>query len=177
MWAWLNLPHGPSLDCAPLAAPGQPLSLRPRCPRQGDVLCAEWMAHTYEGAHGMVLATFVHEVDRPSCTLSNCNTGAETDDELTRRWEGEYSIFCAKTYIGLAAAAVRQQLLAPGALARVAAAACADVRRILARYRPQFPWRDWSLIVEQHNADLAEANALLPERLRLPPLPLPKPPR
>lgn len=37
---------------------------------QGDVLCAEWIAHTPEGAHsGQVLGSFVHIVDSVDCTL------------------------------------------------------------------------------------------------------------
>ncbi len=47
------------------------------------------------------------------------------------------------------------------------------MRRILARYRRQYPWRDWGVLVEQLNADLQHANQLLRKELRLPPLLVP----
>lgn len=95
---------------------------------QGDVLCAEWIAHTPEGAHsGQVLGSFVHMVDAVDCTLryacvckvaraynlhSTINTGGETQAELRRAWERDFNIYTAETYVGLATQAFQQVRLA-----------------------------------------------------------------
>lgn len=66
-----------------------------------------------------------------------------------------------------------QGLLSEEGLHRVAHAACTDMRRILARYRRQFPWRDWTGVVEQLNRDVGLANKQLRSELQVELLPVP----
>ncbi len=132
---------------------------------QGDVLCAEILhsaaLHGAAPRPSQLLATLVHAVAPPLATLSMLKAKRTTEAELAAAWRAR-RISLHRSHVGMAVQALRMGLLDAEALRTVAAAAAADLRRVLGRYSGRRAGRHLGVALRDLNGDLRAAAEAVP---------------
>ena len=139
---------------------------------QGDVLLAEELARRSLAPRSPLplIASFIMRAGPVTDTLSSLRCTKANKAAWLAAWRGE-RVFVHKTYVGAAVDAATMGLIPHEGLQRVALEACWDARSAAARHGPGAV--DWGRVVRRLSADIAAANDVLPDDLRVPPLRLP----